>query len=119
MYNKEYYANGNLKSEGWMMSGEKTSYWYHYHENGKIAARGHYEKNSKTEYWYYYNKNGSLEREGHYKKGDTFCRLQPITTFLRHFFFFTSIPVLEDCACDARSYRWYTIYQEESGNQCD
>ncbi|GGG18198.1 hypothetical protein GCM10011344_18540 [Dokdonia pacifica] len=69
MYSKEYYTNGNLKSEGWVMGSDKTSYWYYYHENGKLASRGHYKANHKTEYWYYYDKNGALEKEGHYKKG--------------------------------------------------
>ena len=69
MYIKEYYSNGNLKAEGWVMGSEKTSYWYHYHENGNIASRGHYKKDTKSEYWYYYNEKGALMREGHYIMG--------------------------------------------------
>lgn len=69
MYNKEYHPNGNLKAEGWVMSGEKTSYWYYYHENGQIASKGHYKGNQKSKYWYYYNKDGALEKEGHYRQG--------------------------------------------------
>ncbi len=69
MYNKEYHSNGNLKAEGWVIEGQKTSYWYYYHTNGKIASKGHYKKNKKSEYWYYYNEDGALEKEGHYNQG--------------------------------------------------
>jgi len=66
LYAKDYYANGQLKSEGWSMGDMKVKYWKFYHSNGTIAAKGHFSSNKKTGYWYFYREDGSLEREGHY-----------------------------------------------------
>ncbi|MFI8377241.1 toxin-antitoxin system YwqK family antitoxin [Leeuwenhoekiella sp. NPDC079379] len=68
-YYKEYFENGNLKSEGWMLNSQKTDYWYYYFENGNVKGKGSYETNKKDGYWYYYTKNNKLESQGHYKNG--------------------------------------------------
>ncbi|WP_035899780.1 toxin-antitoxin system YwqK family antitoxin [Leeuwenhoekiella sp. MAR_2009_132] len=68
-YYKEYFENGNLKSEGWMLNSQKTDYWYYYFENGNVKGKGSYETNKKDGYWFYYTVNNKLESQGHYKNG--------------------------------------------------
>ncbi|MEM7186421.1 MAG: hypothetical protein AAF466_07165 [Bacteroidota bacterium] len=66
-YAKEYYPDGTLQAEGWVMGDMKSGYWKMYHPNGKIASRGHFRNNKKNNYWHYYNVSGKLIKEGHYK----------------------------------------------------
>ena len=65
-YKKKFYANGKVKSEGWVRYNVKTGYWKFYHENGKISSQGHYEYDKKEKYWYFYNKNRVRVQEGHF-----------------------------------------------------
>ena len=67
-YVRDYYPDGQLKSEGWIKGDSKTNYWTFYHTNGNIASSGHFYKNMKTGYWHFYRYNGTLEREGHYSR---------------------------------------------------
>lgn len=69
-YDKTYYDNGNLKSEGWLRYNVKTDYWKFYHENGKISEQGHYKYGKREKYWYFYNKNRVRTKEGHYSKDE-------------------------------------------------
>ncbi|MGB3150194.1 MAG: hypothetical protein WBB27_05980 [Maribacter sp.] len=69
-YDKTYYKNGKLKSEGWLRYNVKTGYWKFYHENGKISEQGHYVYGKRENYWYFYNKNRVRTKEGHYEKGE-------------------------------------------------
>lgn len=65
-YVKEYFANGNLKAEGWQQYNQKTDYWIFYNPNGTLAAKGHYSQDQRNGYWYFYSVNGHLEKEGHF-----------------------------------------------------
>ena len=65
-YQKTYYENGTLKSEGWLRFNVKTGYWKFYHETGKIASQGHYEYDKKEKYWYFYDTNRVRTQEGHF-----------------------------------------------------
>jgi len=38
LYAKDYYANGQLKSEGWSMGDMKVKYWKFYHSNGRVLV---------------------------------------------------------------------------------
>ncbi len=69
-YEKSYYENGNLKSEGWLRYNIKTGYWKFYHENGKIASQGHYKYGKKEKYWYFYNENRVRVQEGYFAAGE-------------------------------------------------
>jgi len=69
-YEKNYYENGKLKSEGWSRLNAKTGYWKFYHENGRISEQGHYKYNKREQYWYFYNKDRVRKEEGHYKNGE-------------------------------------------------
>lgn len=68
-YHKEYYKNGQLKKEGWIINDTKIDYWKFYYKNGNIKKEGRYKDNLESEYWYFYSENSSKEKEGHYKKG--------------------------------------------------
>ena len=41
-YNKNYYANGQLKEEGWVLNNQKTAFWKFYYKNGNIKKEGHF-----------------------------------------------------------------------------
>lgn len=66
-YVKNYFANGKMKEEGWMLNGKKTKYWFYYYESGKIKEEGHYSSNKKVKWWVYYDKNEKLIRKTEYK----------------------------------------------------
>lgn len=69
IYHKEYYANGTVKAEGWLLNDNKVDYWKLYHTNGIIAEKGHYKNNIRQNYWYFYSTNNKPKLEGHYEKG--------------------------------------------------
>ena len=69
-YDRTYYDNGNLKSEGWLRYNVKTDYWKFYHKNGKIASQGPYAYGKEDGYWYFFDKNRIRTKEGHYAKGE-------------------------------------------------
>lgn len=66
-YQKKYYENGELKSEGWVDNQRKIKYWYYYHSNGNIKSKGHYDDNLKVKYWHYFDINGNKTKEGRYQ----------------------------------------------------
>ncbi len=68
-YQKEYYENGILKEEGWVLNDQKTGYWKFYYSNGNIKEEGHFKFGEKEKYWYSYNKDQSIKHEGHFTKG--------------------------------------------------
>lgn len=65
-YHYQYYADGKIKAEGWILHNQKTAYWKFYHPNGNIERQGHYQHNQKKDYWFYYDENGGKIKEGHY-----------------------------------------------------
>lgn len=67
-YQKTYFKDGTVKSEGWMRFNVKNGYWKFYHENGKIASQGHFEYDKKEKYWYFYDTNRIRIQEGHFTK---------------------------------------------------
>lgn len=68
-YSKTYYANGNIKAEGWIVNSKKNGYWKFYYQNSQLKKEGHLSKDKPTKYWYFYRDNGILESEGHYENG--------------------------------------------------
>ena len=46
-YHYEYYPNGVLKSEGWVIGKTKVDFWYFYHDNGKVSHEGHFVNNKR------------------------------------------------------------------------
>jgi antitoxin component YwqK of YwqJK toxin-antitoxin module len=67
---KEFYLNGNIKSEGEYKNGKKTGKWKYYHENGKIEQEGSYNsKGNKQGKWIWYYPSGNLLRDENYLDG--------------------------------------------------
>ncbi len=68
-YTKNYYENGNMKEEGWLLKKEKTAYWIFYYSNGTIKEKGNYKLNAKDGYWKTYFSNGQLKSAGAFVNG--------------------------------------------------
>ncbi|WP_246034730.1 toxin-antitoxin system YwqK family antitoxin [Polaribacter aestuariivivens] len=68
-YEKEFYKNGQIKQEGWVLNENKVDYWKFYYENGSLQKEGHYKNNLEIKYWYFYRPNSIVEKEGHFKNG--------------------------------------------------
>ncbi len=68
-YQKFFYLNGKISSEGMMINGNPDGYWKSYFENGKLKSEGnrkHFELDST---WKFYNEEGKLILEVEYKNG--------------------------------------------------
>src|SRR5947209_7318235 len=62
-YNKFYFQNGNISSEGNMVNGKPDGYWKSYYENGQLKSEGN-RVNLKLEGpWKFYNEKGVLASE--------------------------------------------------------
>jgi len=68
-YLKNFYQNGKLKSEGWLINDKKGLFWIYYFENGETKSEGRYAQENKQGYWKDYYKGGIIKAEGRYKKG--------------------------------------------------
>lgn len=68
-YVKEFYPNGNLKQEGWVLKDKKINHWKFYYENGNLKKQGNFVGNLETKYWYFYRPNLVKEKEGFYQSG--------------------------------------------------
>ncbi|MGI9551209.1 MAG: toxin-antitoxin system YwqK family antitoxin [Aurantibacter sp.] len=68
-YQKEFYDNGKIRSEGWLANNTKIGYWKFYYSNGEISEEGSYISNKRERYWFFYDANRVLAREGHYRNG--------------------------------------------------
>ena len=67
-YERTFYEDGTLASEGWMRFNVKTDYWSFYHKNGKIAEKGFFTYGKKEKYWFFYDENRIRTKEGKYVK---------------------------------------------------
>ncbi|WP_378178941.1 toxin-antitoxin system YwqK family antitoxin [Aquimarina sp. SS2-1] len=65
-YQKEFYNDGSIKAEGWIIENQKIGYWYTYYPNGNIMEQGHFRNNKKDGYWYFYSQKNNLIKEGHF-----------------------------------------------------
>jgi antitoxin component YwqK of YwqJK toxin-antitoxin module len=68
-YNKFYYDNKVLSSEGTMREGKPDGYWKTYFENGKMKSEGNRKMFQLDSTWKFYNDAGSLVLEYYYKNG--------------------------------------------------
>lgn len=68
-YNKFYYENGKLSSEGPMRDGKPDGYWKTYHQNGKIKSEGNRKSFELDSTWKFYNEQGKLTFEYTYRDG--------------------------------------------------
>ncbi|MGB0165320.1 MAG: toxin-antitoxin system YwqK family antitoxin, partial [Luteibaculum sp.] len=68
-YNKLYYENGKLASEGFSKDGKPEGYWKTYYQNGQLKSEGS-RKNFQLEgIWKFYDSDGNLSSEITYEEG--------------------------------------------------
>lgn len=68
-YNKFYYENGKISSEGNMRDGRPDGYWKTYSPNGKIKSEGNRKNYELDSIWKFYDGNGKLLSEINYASG--------------------------------------------------
>lgn len=68
-YQKFYYQNGILSSEGTMKKGQPDGYWKSYFDNGKLKSEGNRLNYELDSTWKFYNEEGKLTLEINYAKG--------------------------------------------------
>lgn len=68
-YNKFYYDNGKVSSEGSMVNGKPDGYWKTYSPNGTIKSEGNRKNFQLDSVWKFYNEQGKLAFEFNYKEG--------------------------------------------------
>lgn len=68
-YNKLYYANGKLSSEGTIRNGKPDGYWKTYYENGKLKSEGNRKDFLLDSLWKFYNIKGLMYVSYSYKNG--------------------------------------------------
>lgn len=68
-YQRFYYQNGILSSEGMMRDGKPDGYWKAWFENGKLKSEGNRKDFQLDSLWKFYNENGSTVLEITYKNG--------------------------------------------------
>jgi len=68
-YQKFYYQNGVLSSEGTMRSGKPDGYWKAYYENGKLKSEGNRKNFELDSLWRFYNENGNPVLDIFYRNG--------------------------------------------------
>lgn len=67
---KEFYINGNIKSEGEYLKDKRIGEWKFFYENGKIEQKGKYNNNGNfLGNWFWYYESGNLLREENYING--------------------------------------------------
>lgn len=66
-YNKFFYENGTLSSEGWMSDGKPDKYWKTYYENGKIKSEGNRKNSELDSVWKFYNDQGIVVSEMNFR----------------------------------------------------
>ncbi len=68
-YNKFYYENGKISSEGSMRDGRPDGYWKTYSPNGKIKSEGNRKNYELDSLWKFYDGNGKIVTEINYLNG--------------------------------------------------
>ena len=68
-YNKLYYPNGKISSEGIIKDGKPDGYWKNYYENGKLKSEGNRKDFKLDSLWKFYTGKGLLYLIYTYKEG--------------------------------------------------
>jgi len=68
-YNKFYYENGNISSEGSMRNGKPDAYWKNYYETGVLKSEGNRKDYLLDSLWKFYNEESDLLLEINYFTG--------------------------------------------------
>lgn len=68
-YNKFYYENGKISSEGTMRDGKPDGYWKNYYDNGKLKIEGNRKNFLLDSTWKFYDVKGRITKSIDYKEG--------------------------------------------------
>ncbi|MGZ3900633.1 MAG: toxin-antitoxin system YwqK family antitoxin [Bacteroidia bacterium] len=68
-YNKFYYENGKISSEGTMRDGKPDGYWKNYYDNGKLKIEGNRKNFQLDSIWKFYDVKGRITKSISYKEG--------------------------------------------------
>ncbi len=68
-YNKFYYENGKISSEGRMKDGKPDGYWKNYYKNGLIKIEGNRKNFLLDSIWKFYDEKGRITKSIEYKVG--------------------------------------------------
>jgi antitoxin component YwqK of YwqJK toxin-antitoxin module len=68
-YNKFYYENGTISSEGTMRDGKPDGYWKNYYDNGKLKIEGNRKNFQLDSTWKFYDVKGRITKSINYKEG--------------------------------------------------
>ncbi len=78
-YNKFYYPNGKVSSEGTVRDGKPDGYWKNYYEDGRLKAEGNRKNFQLDSIWKFYTEQGLMYLSFYYKDGK---KTGPKTTYL-------------------------------------
>lgn len=68
-YNKFYFENGKISSEGTMRDGKPDGYWKTYSQSGTLKSEGNRKNFQLDSVWKFYNEQGKLAFEFNYNDG--------------------------------------------------
>ena len=68
-YNKFFYENGTISSEGTMRDGKPDGYWKNYHKNGKLKIEGNRKNFQLDSIWKFYDEKQRIQKSITYKEG--------------------------------------------------
>jgi antitoxin component YwqK of YwqJK toxin-antitoxin module len=68
-FNRYFYPNGMLSSEGSMRDGKPDGYWKTYYDNGKLKSEGNRKDFQLDSIWKFYTEEGKPSLEFSYKNG--------------------------------------------------
>src|SRR6185436_20383625 len=66
-YNKFYYENGKISSEGTMRDNKPDGYWKNYYDNGKLKIEGNRKNFLLDSAWKFYDVKGRVTKIINYK----------------------------------------------------
>ncbi|MEN8905934.1 MAG: toxin-antitoxin system YwqK family antitoxin, partial [Clostridiales bacterium] len=68
-YNKIFYPNGSLQSEGRLVNGKPEGYWRNYYPTGVLKSEGSRKNNLLDSIWIFYSITGDTISKIHYLNG--------------------------------------------------
>jgi uncharacterized protein len=68
-YNRYYYENGKISSEGYMRDGKADGYWKTYYKNGKVKIEGNRRLFLLDSIWRFYDEKGRITKSIRYNEG--------------------------------------------------
>jgi antitoxin component YwqK of YwqJK toxin-antitoxin module len=68
-YQKYFYENGKISSEGMMRDGKPDGFWKNYYLNGNLKIAGNRKNFQLDSTWNFYDEKGRVQRQVNYKEG--------------------------------------------------